>query len=329
MTIESQRSLNQPPKKTGIMWEIYDILMNAYEFNIIGKENLTSVKNDGVRSLRERDLPLTVVDSFRHSAGDDPWLTFAVMRFYFGDVLGKIILPVSDHHSNVTKFPAYAALVGVAEKLPGVKMVKITQPYRTRDLSLNEAQKTEINKQSINTGMNFLRILSEEFETGASELIAPESHRTPYLLPAEKGIGASVKTLDKKGLPAKILSTAIVYPEGYSRTLNFNPFKKTPVTMYVDKPLNPGEVIEETRKFATDNGLNVDGNDFISLMSHYLMTRMRKMLPEDQWGVYNPNNQELFYRVIRDEIKLGIWPDGKTIGLIDTVSNKPFDFPTK
>lgn len=203
--------------------------------------------------------------------------------------------------------------------MAGISMPRIEQAYRLRDPRLSSAERDKLRQKSEALGRAFKKLLTQELPQGASILIAPEGHRssTGRLQPAEAGLGFIVKHMNRLGY-GLIIPVGIYFIGDYQpASLNYHIVSKPTLIMSIGSPLNPGEVLDETRRLSGKRIARADQ------VSHILMDRLRILLPQSRWGVYDP-------RIFPETFQGAFTLETGTHGLVQVTRIKgmpgPFDY---
>jgi len=266
-----------------------DLVKRFYSLEVLGQEHLASVlelQQCFRRSEYAKPIPMIVY--FNHIAGDDPFLILELLDRSLGDVMGNVILPVSDVYMKLHKHPTYAIGARLAQQIFGFDVFPITQAYRRR----GSGQIEDTNGETI----TFIDQLTQKFINGGCLVIAPEGHRSPgnslqpaSLQPAEESIGVAVRRLinliKKKQIPeAIILPIGIEYPGLPAKRFHLG-LKKVPAKLSVGQPLLATEILENVNLFSSQ--MNLKGIKERVLITDYLMMALSNLLPPGMRGVYD------------------------------------------
>lgn len=251
----------------------------GYNFDVKNPQNLDV--------LREKpNCPAVYI--FNHTITEDPLIGFMMVRKHAPERLANVIVPVSEKHSKFKNFPAYWALTTVGERVWGFETPRVVQSYRVRK-EAEDVDKELLGKSS-NMGKGLFRVLEEKLPTAPVVYISPEGTRswTGQLLPAEAGVGVIAMMMEKQRKNGVIengyfvnVATTI---EGFKgKGFYFNARNKSKVACSVGEPVTAEEALNFAREYSS--GRRVEAK----VISHYLMTKIARMLPEDRQGVYHPS----------------------------------------
>ena len=296
---------------------VFDGLVEQfYSLKVQGQENLDSVRTiqKGFRQS-EHGKPIPMIVYFNHIAGDDALVVFALLNRYFGELIGKPTLPVSDEYTHLRVHPSYAIGSFLAKHLAGYEVFKITQAYRSR------GEEGEVLKdRSESQALELMKNLDRTFTEGGCLIIAPEGHRSPdnSLQPAEESIGVEVRKLisliDKQKIPeAIILPIGIEYPGSPAKKFHLGS-KKVQARLSVGSPLLATEMKSNIDLFS--RRMKLEGIKERVLITNYLMMALSNLLPKEMRGVYDKENP-LFKPTLEGKAKLVQQSDGRvTIAVV-------------
>ncbi|OGM26235.1 hypothetical protein A2962_04335 [Candidatus Woesebacteria bacterium RIFCSPLOWO2_01_FULL_39_61] len=224
---------------------------------------------------------------FNHSASDDPILAYKLIYPVAPERVDNVIVPVSEHHTKLTKFPLYSVGVTLSRGLLGFDTPKVVQPYRLRkDVTQND----ELSKKSAGLARELFGLLDEKLPTAPLVLLSPEAHRSEsgQLLPGEAGAGAIAKLMEKKKVRGEMgdgffIPIGIEIENYTGKKLYYNTKDKSQVTFTVGRPITSAEAVAFGR--IVSNGEKAES----IVISHYLMSQIARLLPEGRQGVYHPD----------------------------------------
>lgn len=253
-------------------------LEKGYDWKVKNSENLDILKS-------KPECPAVLI--FNHSSTDDPVLIYKLVYPVASDRLNNVIVPVSDYHTKLVHYPLYSVGVALSKGLLGFDAPKVVQPYRLRK---DGVQDYELARKSAELSMDLFRLLDEKLPSGPIVTLAPEAHRSEsgMLLPAEAGVGAIAKVIEKKKSRGQ-MGDGFFIPigieiESYSgKKIYYNSKEKPEVTFTVGRPINSSEAISFGQIVAGEKRAES------IVISHYLMSQIARLLPEERQGVYRPS----------------------------------------
>lgn len=252
----------------------------GYRVELRGRENLEALKD-------KNHLPLLVY--FNHVAVDDPVVILHLLRHYLPGRENYIVL-VSKTHKSSNKIPEYSKGVQMGETL-GFQMPEILQTYNIRDARLSEEEKRELEAQQKELLEGLVNIIDSSIGN-ETVVIAPEGHRSENgcLQPTESGAGHIVKKMIRSSKKQEkfvglVLPIGLEYEEGYTREKNWSLRHPPKIKVTVDKPIDLDEIEAGVRQLSEIHGQNINS----ALYTHFLMLKLRELLPQEMWGVYAYN----------------------------------------
>lgn len=250
----------------------------GYDFNVVNPENLNILR-------QKPNSPIAYI--FNHSITEDPLFGFLTVRKYAPERLANVIVPVSEKHARFNTFKAYWALTTVGEKVWGFELPRVVQSYRVRKEGPVD---DELLQKSSDMGKSLFRVVDERLPSAPLIYLSPEGHRSEsgQLLPAEGGAGVVAILMERKMKKGKIeggyfipVATTIEGFKGHG--FYYNALKKPRVECTIGEPIGAEEAVNFGKELAGE------GKADAKVVSHYLMTKIARLMPEERRGVYHPD----------------------------------------
>lgn len=283
------------------------LLPRGYELRITGEENLEILNSSP-------NIPAVLY--FNHISADDPLVVAYLIGKYLPNRLRNVIFPVSEEYLKAGRKPEY--LIGVKiTQFAEFSTVPIVQSYRLRDGRLTEAKKNELLQKSQRLSLGLAKRIIRRMKNQPLVVLAPEGHRSSdgRLLPAEEGLGFVAELMRKKG-GGLLLPVGLFFDGKYESGFNYRPWPlpRKILNVKVGEPITTEDIIDQAKNILSQYIQDFRGSLTSSHLSHFLMLKLRGLLPENMWGVYHP---DLFPKTLAGELRLGIDVDGevKIIGL--------------
>jgi 1-acyl-sn-glycerol-3-phosphate acyltransferase len=273
-------------------FSVEKLIEMGYSPAIYGLENLRRIHEHS-------DKPLVVFSN--HVALDDPFLVQWLMLTHLRPRMNDVIVPVSDDYADASRsqMMEYAYVVKLYKGI-GIQMPHIVQTYRLRQKdSAGSAQKTpqleQLQRKSEALVKEFDRVLDAGFRRSASLYLAPEGHRSDNgsLRPAESGLGYIVGKMRRFAAHADgdwheatgglVLPIAITHSADFTRQINFHIGPRHKMAFHIGQPQSTDEVYAGTRQLYGQATVK------FKHVSHYLMTQLAAMLPDEMKGFYHPD----------------------------------------
>lgn len=228
---------------------------------------------------------------FNHIAADDPLAVVYLLSTRLDRRLNNVIFPVSEDYTQLKGGkPEYVLGVQLAEKIAGFKTPRIIQSYRLKDEESDDEQRQRLKGRSEKLAREYSKLITEKIPLGATVVVSPEGHRSPdgRLLPAEKGLGMLVKTIERakkqKMIPDGLfIPVGLSFTEKYRYGLNLNFRHRPEIVVQIGSPLSLDQVFFGAKNLTAKENLTA------SDLSHFLMVELAKLLPVPMWGVYHPD----------------------------------------
>lgn len=254
------------------------LLSKGYDLELKNGQNLDIL----------RDKPnCPAIIYFNHTITDDPLIIFQLVHGVVPERMDNVIVPVSEKHSKFKNFPAYSLLVGLGNGLWGIKTPEVVQSYRLRTGA--EGGEDLLNKSS-QLGKKLFRLIDASLPSGPLIMLSPEGHRSEggWLLPAEGGVGAIAQLMDRQIIRGK-LDDGLFIPIGIKvedfrgKAVYYNPINKPSISCTIGDPISCKEAVsygDSTTRLTRPDP---------KVISHYLMSQVARLLPEEMQGVYHPD----------------------------------------
>lgn len=254
------------------------LLSQGYEMDVKNQKNLDILRT-------KSNCPVVVY--FNHTATDDPLFIFQLVHATAPERLANVIVPVSESHAKFKKFPAYSVFVTVSRELWGFDTPKVVQSYRMRR---DGAQDDALAEKASELGKSLFAMMDTKLPTSPLILLSPEGHRseTGQLLPAEGGAGVIARLMERKVKKGQIeegyfLPVAIRVENFAGKKFYYNPVHKPRIECTI------GEAIAASTAINFGRVATGDSKSDSRVVSHYLMSQVARLLPEEMQGVYRPD----------------------------------------
>ncbi len=288
-----------------------DCINTFFPYQVENSQNLMLVAQRQLAAVcSERGRPLPMIVCFNHISHRDPIAILALLQGMQKEgLIERFIFPAYDHEFN-KKNPLYSDLIEWANAQGIMESIALVQAYLLR--SPRSAEEAKILQEKSTASVNAFRRRARGLAgRGDCWVISLEGHRSELedhgLQPAENGVNILVGSFGAgEGM---ILPVGITYDyDGFDRGLNLG----RKMFLNIGRPLNYSDLI------ATATWLNEEydlGRNPRKLIHHAMMWENGQLLPESMRGVYSPDDPDLLRSVLKDEVKLGFLPNGRT-GLV-------------
>jgi hypothetical protein len=252
------------------------LLNKGYDLEVKNRENLTVLCD-------EPKNPAVVI--FNHTATDDPLIIYQIIHKAAPERMNNVIVPVSESHAKFKKFPAYSALVKIGNQLWGFETPQVVQSYRLRT---EGGVDDGLSQKSSQLGKSLFRLIDAKLFSGPLLMLSPEGHRSESgtLLPAEGGVGVIAQLMQKQ-VSKSLLQEGYFLPIGIriagfeGKKIYYNPLKRPFVECTIGEPITSENAV------SCGGFADSDAKSDPRVISHYLMSQVARLLPEEMQGVYH------------------------------------------